>query len=330
VTPALRRLLARPETAAAAGALLVWLTFAIVAGQPFRSAEGTAAVLNAAAPLGILAVAVALLMIGGEFDLSVGSIVGITGMSIMLLTRHFGWSLWPALAFTIVLGAALGFANGYLVVRTGLPSFIVTLGTLFILRGLTIAVPRLLTRRTQLGGLDEVPGYATARLLFASEPAGSLSIAIVWWLLLAALATWVLLRTPWGNWIFGAGGNADAARRLGVPVPRVKVALFVVTALAATLVAIIQAVRFTGADALRGEQQEFRAIVAAVIGGNLLTGGYGSAPGAVLGTLIFGMVQQGIVITGIDADWFQVFLGGMLVVAVLVNNAIRRTVAEAS
>jgi simple sugar transport system permease protein len=117
---------------------------------------------------------------------------------------------------------------------------------------------------------------------------------------------------------------------MGVPVPRVKIALFVATALAASLVAILQAVRFTGADALRGEQQEFRAIVAAVIGGTLLTGGYGSAVGAVFGALIFGMVQQGIVITGIDADWFQVFLGGMLVVAVLVNNAIRRTVAEAS
>jgi simple sugar transport system permease protein len=321
-------LLARTELAALAGVVLVWLIFALLAGAPFRSMEGTAAILNAAAPLGILALAVALLMIGGEFDLSVGSIIGLAGMAILLLTRHYGWPLWPALGVTVLLCAALGFANGVIVVRTGLPSFVVTLGTLFILRGLTIAVPRVLTRRTQLGGLDDVAGYPSARMLFASEPVSGFSIAIIWWLGLAVLATWVLLRTPWGNWIFGAGGHADAARRMGVPVDRVKVALFVATAVAASLVAVLQAVRYTGADALRGEQQEFRAIVAAVIGGTLLTGGYGSAIGAVLGALIFGMVQQGIVITGIDADWFQVFLGVMLVIAVLVNHLIRRKVAE--
>jgi simple sugar transport system permease protein len=324
-----RWLLTRPELGAAAGAVLVWVVFALLAGAPFRSMQGAAAVLNAAAPLGVLSVAVALLMIGGEFDLSVGSMIGLAGMTILLLTRHFTWPLWPALVVAFALSMGIGFANGYLVVRTRLPSFIVTLGTLFILRGLTIAVPRMLTRRTQLGGLDEVGGYDTARLVFASTPMGTFSISIAWWLAAAGLATWILLRTRWGNWIFGAGGSADAARRMGVPVERVKIALFVVTAVAACLVATLQVVRFTGADALRGEQQEFRAIIAAVIGGTLLTGGYGSAVGAVLGALIFGMVQQGIVITGVDADWFQVFLGAMLVVAVLVNHTIRRAVTEA-
>jgi simple sugar transport system permease protein len=283
--------------------------------------------MNAAAPLGILSVAVALLMIGGEFDLSVGSIIGLAGMTMLLLTRHFGWPLWPAIGATFALSALVGLANGYLVVRTGLPSFLVTLGTLFILRGVTIAVPRLLTRRTQLGGLDEVAGYPFAEAIFASSPVRNYSIAIAWWLGLALIAHWVLVRTPWGNWIFGTGGSADAARRAGAPVNRVRIALFVTTALAACLVATTQAVRFTGADALRGEQQEFRAIIAVVIGGTLLTGGYGSVIGAVLGAFIFGMVQQGIVITGIDADWFQVFLGAMLVAAVLVNNAIRRAMA---
>jgi simple sugar transport system permease protein len=321
----LRAVVTRPELGAAA--LLVWLLFAAAAGAPFRSIEGTAAVLNAAAPLGILAVAVALLMIGGEFDLSIGSIVGLAGMTVMLLTRHFEWPLWPAVAVTVVLSLAIGFANGFLVVRTGLPSFIVTLGTLFVLRGLTIAVTRLLTRRTQLGGLDQASGYESARLLFASDPVGPFRVTLLWWLALAAVATWVLLRTRWGNWIFAAGGAPDAARKMGVPVSRVKIGLFMATALAACLVAILQAVRFNGADALRGEQQEFRAIIAVVIGGTLLTGGYGSAIGAVLGALIFGTVQQGIVITGVDADWFQVFLGAMLVIAVLFNNYIRGRVA---
>ncbi len=320
----MRRLLSRPELVALVGALTVWLFFAIVAGPPFRSAAGTASYLNAAAPLGILAVAVALLMIGGEFDLSVGSVIGAASMSIMLLTTHFGWTLWPAIVVTAALALAIGLGNGYLVVRTGLPSFIVTLGTLFIVRGLTIAVTRLLTGRTQLGGLDEVAGYGLAQAVFGSNPIGPFRVSIIWWVGLALLATWVLLRTRWGNWIFGAGGAPDAARNVGVPVARVKIGLFMMTALAACLVAILQAVRFTGADTLRGELQEFRAIIAVVIGGTLLTGGYGSAIGALFGALIFGMVRQGIVMTGVDADWFGVFLGAMLVTAVVFNNYIRK------
>src|SRR5690606_27728542 len=153
---------------------------------------------------------------------------------------------------------------------------------------------------------------------------GPVRISVLWWVVLTLLATWLLRRTRAGNWIYAAGGSAEAARNAGVPVRRVKVSLFVTTALAAALVGIMQAVRFTGADALRGEGQEFRAIIAAVIGGTLLTGGYGSAIGAAIGALIFGMVQQGIVMTGADADWFQVFLGAMLIGAVLVNDSLRR------
>ena len=322
-----RALLRRPELAAAAGALLTWAIFAVAAGGPFLSLAGTAAWLNAAAPLGILAVAVALLMIAGEFDLSVGSTIGAAGMLLMLLVAEAGWPLWPAIVATLLFCAVLGLANGWLVVRTGLPSFIVTLATLFVLRGLAIAVTRLATGRTQLGGIDTAPGFEAARAVFAAD-LGPFRVSILWWLALAAAATWVLVRTRAGNWIFAAGGGPEAARNLGVPVARVKVALFVTTALAAGLVAILQAVRFGGADALRGTGQEFTAIIAAVIGGTLLTGGYGSAVGAVFGAAIFGMVQQGIVLTGVDADWFQVILGGLLLIAVLFNEGARRGIAE--
>jgi simple sugar transport system permease protein len=323
-----RRLLATPEAGALAGAVLVWIFFALVAGPAFRSMEGTAAWMNAAAPLGILAVAVALLMIGGEFDLSVGSVIGVSGMTVMLLTVEAGWSLGPAIAAALLLGAAIGMANGLLVVRTGVPSFLVTLGTLFVLRGLTIAMSRAITGRTQIGGLAGVPGYDTWRPLLAGD-LGAFRIGILWWVALVLAATWLLRRTPAGNWIYAAGGGADAARSAGVPVARVKVALFVTTATTAALVGVMQAVRFTGADALRGEGQEFRAIIAVVIGGTLLTGGYGSAVGALLGAAIFGMVQQGIVITGADADWFQVFLGAMLIGAVLINDWTRRQAVRA-
>ena len=248
-------------------------------------------------------------------------------MVIALLNVEYGWPLWAAILMAIAFSLVAGFLNGLVVVWTRLPSFIVTLASLFIFRGLTIGITRLVTGRTQLGGID-VDAAPVVKGLFASE-IGQFSISIVWWLALAALATWVLLRTRVGNWIFGAGGAPDASRNLGVPVNRLKIGLFMTTAFAACLVAIIQVVKFTGADVLRGTGQEFVAIIAVVIGGTLLTGGYGSAIGAVFGALIFGMVRQGIVITGVNADWFQVFLGAMLIVAVLVNNYIRRKAAEA-
>lgn len=327
-TGVLRRLLARPELGAAAGAIVVWLFFALVAGdRGFLSLRGTVTYLEVAAELGILAVAVSLLMIGGEFDLSVGSIIGASGMLLTVLAAEYGWPLGLAFLAVLVFAIVAGLLNGYLVVRTGLPSFIVTLATLFVFRGATIGLTRLVTGRTQVGRLTAVEGYDGARALFASDIAVAgvdFPVSILWWLGLAALATWTLRRTPFGNWIYGVGGDAQAARNAGVPVRRVKVALFVGTALAAALVGVIQAVSFGGADVLRGELREFYAIIVVVIGGTLLSGGYGTAIGAVFGALIFGMVRQGIVFSGVDADWFQVFLGVMLLLAVLVNNWVRR------
>ncbi len=331
------RLLSRPELGAVVGAVLVWVFFAIVAyDNNFVSWATTAAIFNRAAPLGILAIAVALLMIGGEFDLSIGSIVGFAGMTIMVLSfpsdgGGFGWSLWPAILAALIVALAIGWFNGFLVITTKLPSFIITLATLFIFRGLTIALTRLRTNRTQLGNLDEVEGFALADTLFASQFeifGARFRVAILWWIGLALVATWVLLRTRQGNWIFGAGGDANAARSVGVPVNKVKIALFMTTAFAGFLVALIQAVQFTGADTLRGFQQEFEAIIAVVVGGTLLTGGYGSAIGALFGALIFAMVQQGIIITGVDGDWFQVFVGTVLVVAVIFNNFVRQKAAQ--
>lgn len=332
-TSALRRILIRPEMGAVAGAIVVWVYFAIVAGdRGFLSARGTASYLEVAAELGILAIAVSLLMIGGEFDLSIGSMIGAAGMIVALLTVQYGWAIGPALVVSLVFSMLIGAANGLLVLKTGLPSFIVTLATLFIVRGATIGLTRMITGRTQVGGLNEVPGYEQAQAIFASDiqiAGAGFPISIIWWLALAAIATWVLLRTPFGNWIFGVGGNQQAARNVGVPIVLVKVTLFMLTAGAAWLVAVIQVLNTRGADVLRGTQREFIAIIAVVIGGTLLTGGYGSAIGAVFGALIYGMVSQGVVYAGVDADWVQAFLGVMLLAAVLVNRYIRSQATEA-
>jgi simple sugar transport system permease protein len=238
------------------------------------------------------------------------------------LGLNFWWGIVTALAFAL----AIGFINGLVVVRTALPSFIVTLASLFIIRGVTVGITRLVTGRTQVGGLQDVPGFDSAAKIFASDLylfGAAFPISIVWWIIVAAISTWVLLRTQFGNWIFAVGGNPVAARMVGVPVDRVKILLFMNTALAAWLVAMIEVTSARSADVLRGEQREFYAIIAAVIGGVLLTGGYGTVAGAVLGALIYGMVRQGVVFAGIDADWVAAVLGAMLLAAVLVNRFVR-------
>ena len=324
----LRHALLRPEVGATVGALALWVYFAIVAGDSgFLSMRGTASYLEVSAELGILAIAVSLLMIGGEFDLSVGSVIGASGMIITILSVEYAFNVWLAALFALVAALIIGFINGMIVRWSRLPSFIITLATLFIIRGLTIAFTRMITNRTQVGGLDDAEGYQAAKRLFGSDiqlMGANFPISIVWWVALTLIATWVLMRTPFGNWIFGVGGNEQAARNTGVPVHRVKISLFMLTAAAAWLVSVIQVINSTGADVLRGTQQEFFAIIAAVIGGTLLTGGYGSAIGAAIGALIFGMVRQGIVYAGVDADWFQVFLGGMVLLAVLINQFVRK------
>ena len=325
----LRRLVARPELGAVAGAIAVWIFFAIVAGgSGWLTAKGTAAYLQVAAELGILAVPVSLLMIAGEFDLSIGTMIGASGMVIALLDAQYGFPIWFAIAMGAVFALVVGFLNGYLVVKTRLPSFIVTLGTFFILQGVTIGMSRALTGLTTIGNLDKASDFQSAQVIFGSKIGGLFNVSIAWWATVAIVATWVLLRTRFGNWIFGSGGNADGARNLGVPVSRVKILLFMSTALAGWLVATIEAVSFANSDVTRGLGREFQAIIAVVIGGTLLTGGYGSAIGAVFGALIFGMVQQGIVFAGIDSDWYFAFLGAMLILAVILNNFIRQRAGE--
>ncbi len=348
----LRKLMSRPELGAVGGFVLVLLFFAIVAGDTgLFSAMGTVNFLEVSAQLGIIAVAAALLMIGGEFDLSVGSMIGFAGIVVAIPAVEWGWPLWLSILLAFAVAVGVGWLNGTIVIRTGLPSFIVTLGGLFILRGLTIGLTRLITGRTQIPGLRRVAEGDWLAPLFSGKVAKGLMqwlgdmgwiavrpdgvplvsgipMSIVWWLAITAVATWVLLRTRLGNWIFACGGDPNAARNVGVPVARVKTGLFICTAVAATIFALVQTLSVGSADVLRGQLKEFEAIIAAVIGGCLLTGGYGSAVGATFGALIFGTVQMGIFYTGVNTDWFKVFLGVMMLVAVLFNNYVRRKATE--
>jgi simple sugar transport system permease protein len=354
---ALRRFLSRPEFGSISGAVLVFVLFGLVAGDSgMFSAEGIVNWGTVAGYLGVIAVGAALLMVAGEFDLSIGSMIGFAGMMLAIPALYWGWPLWLAAVFTFVLCAALGMLNGYLVVRTGLPSFIVTLAFYFILRGLSLALSTMLTGKTIVSSNEGVAlrDLATRDPLFstlfsghvltgffdamarwgwiaAKDNGSALAIGvpkvIVWWLLLTVIGGFVLAKTRRGNWILAVGGDASAAKNTGVPVARVKVSLFVVTALCSGLFAVLQVADAGSAAADRGLQKEFEAIIAAVIGGCLLSGGYGSVVGASIGALIFGVVQIGIGYTSIDNNWYRVFLGGMLLAAVVFNTYVRTRVA---
>ncbi|CAD5286289.1 ATPase [Bosea sp. 62] len=342
------RLMRRPELGAVAGLVLVTLFFGLTANPAMFTLAGLMTVLSPASQLGILAIAAALLMIGGEFDLSIGSMIAFSGLVFGALIVVGDLPLLAAIVATFVFAGLMGAVNGQIVIRTRLPSFIVTLAFLFILRGLSLVGLKWATGgSTQLRGIGDKAGAGIVRELFSGQaleglfawlaqanwiakfPNGTptvtgVPVGVLWFLAIAALATYVLLRTRFGNWIFAAGGDPNAARNSGVPVNMVKTTLFVLTACAATLVAILTVLDAGSTDARRGFQKEFEAIIAAVIGGCLLTGGYGSAIGAFFGAIIFGMVSIGLTYTSFDSDWFQVFLGGMLLLAVLFNNFIRR------
>jgi simple sugar transport system permease protein len=346
ITNAMRR----PELGAIAGLGLVTLFFFLTADRSMFTLSGAMTILAPASQLGILAIAAAMLMIGGEFDLSIGSMVAFAGLIFGMALTSYSLPLWLSIIVTLAFAAVMGALNGQIVIRTRLPSFIVTLAFLFILRGLTLVGLKWATGgSTQLRGIGEAAGEGPVRAMFSGAAfegvfawlaqhdvidkfdnglpkVTGVSVSIIWFILIAIAATWVLLRTRIGNWTFAAGGDANAARNSGVPVDRVKTGLFMLTAMAAALVAILTVLDAGSTDARRGFQKEFEAIIAAVIGGCLLTGGYGSAIGAFFGAVIFGMVSIGLTYTTFDSDWFQVFLGAMLLIAVLFNNFIRRKV----
>jgi simple sugar transport system permease protein len=327
ITKALRR----TEVGALLGAIAIFLLFtATDTTGNFAQLPGMAGWTDIAAPIGIVAIAVALLMIAGEFDLSAGVMVGTTGLVIGMLVSELGLNIWLAIVIAIIFAAGIGFVNGYLVVTTKLPSFIITLATFFILKGANFAYTMIVTGSVRVTGVEKADGYADAQAIFASTfkiGDQNFQISLLWWLFITILATFLLTRTKFGNWIFAAGGDANAARNAGVPVARTKIALFMGTAVAAALVGVIFVLRLKGMQAGQGVGQEFYYIIAAAVGGTLLTGGAGSAVGASIGAIIMGMAYIGIPFSLWNSDWTSTFLGVILFSAVMINTYIGRKAA---
>ena len=272
-----------------------------------------------------MACAVCLLMISGEVDLSSGVMTGSTGLLLGLLISEVGMGFWPALAIVIVFAVCIGLINGLLVTWTKLPSFIVTLATMFVLLGANSGVTQAITGQVRVGGIDEATGYTAAQWVFGSRLDASwpFTVSVGWWLLVIIVGTWVLQRTRQGNWIYAVGGDKNAARNVGVPVRRTKVSMFVTVSLAAALVGTINAVELTSVSAGQGTGYEFYYIIAAVVGGTLMTGGAGSVIGASLGALILGMTTLGIQYAGWDSTWRFTFFGLILFAAVMLNMWVR-------
>jgi simple sugar transport system permease protein len=319
------RALRRPELGALLAAVVVGVFFWSQNGLFFQLA-GIANWTDVASTIGIPAVVVALLMIGGEFDLSAGVMTGSAGLFMGIMATEVGMNIWLAIALTLVVAAGIGFTNGYLVMRTGLPSFIVTLATFFCLQGANLGVTKAITNTVSVGGIDTAAGYASAEKIFGGSfwSPYDFRITVLWWIAITIIATWVLTRTTVGNWIFGVGGDANAARNVGVPVKQVKIGLFMATSTVCALTGIMIALRLASTQAGQGVGDEFTYIIAAVVGGCVLTGGFGSAIGASLGATIVGMAFIGIQFSGWNTDWRFLFLGVILFIAVLVNTYIRK------
>jgi simple sugar transport system permease protein len=319
------RALRRPEIGAALAAIVVAIFF-WTQNSLFLKLDGIANWTDVASTIGIPAVAVALLMIGGEFDLSAGVMTGSAGLMMGILATELDMNVWLAIVLTLIAAGGVGFLNGYMVMTTKLPSFIVTLATFFILQGVNLGVTKAITNQVAVSNIDSAAGYDSANKIFGGSfwSPHDFRITVLWWIAVTALATWTLARTSVGNWIFGVGGDANAARNVGVPVARVKIGLFMTTSLVCALTGIMIALRLASTQAGQGVGDEFTFIIAAVVGGCVLTGGFGSAIGAALGALIVGMAFIGIQFSGWNTDWRFLFLGVILLVAVLVNNYIRK------
>ncbi|MEV2276027.1 ABC transporter permease [Nocardiopsis sp. NPDC049922] len=322
---ALRRFLTRPEVGSLVGAVIVFTVFFTIA-EPFRSAGAFTNILYASSTIGIMAVGVALLMIGGEFDLSAGVAVISSGLAASMFAWYFSLNVWVGILFALAVSLAIGFLNGWILVRTKLPSFLVTLSMFLMLQGLNIGITKLVLGTVSTRNISTMDGFDQARAIFASSftVAGvEVRVTVLWWMVFVGLATWVLMRTKVGNWIYAVGGNAESARAVGVPVAKVKIGLFMTVGFMAWFSGMHLLFMFNTVQSAEGVGNELLYIMAAVVGGCLLTGGYGTVIGAAIGAFIYGMTRQGIVLAGWDNNWVFFFVGAMLLLAVVVNGWVR-------
>ena len=314
-------LLRRPEAGALLGLVAVLIFFGIFGGVTFLKIAGMSSWLNVAANLGIIAIPVGLLMIAGELDISVGAMVPFGGMTVAIISSTLGMSIWIAIAVTLAFGVIVGLINGYLVNNTAVPSLIVTLGSLFAVQGIVLGLTVLITKSTNVALKTEGP----AKAIFGDFIlGGQLQAMVGWWIVVTALYIFFVHYSRYGNWIFAMGGDKASARNAGIPTERMTTLLFVLSSTSAAFVGMCQAMQFNSAQVAGGQSFIFNSIISVVVGGVLLTGGFGSVVGIFFGTVTFAIVNQGIYYTDFDRNWSSLIIGVLLLVAVLMNNTFRK------
>ncbi|MBX4864792.1 ABC transporter permease [Rhizobium sophorae] len=313
-------LLRRPEAGAFLGLVGVLVFFVVFGSTKFLEPAGAASWLNVAANLGIIALPIGLLMIAGDLDISIGAMIPAGSMTVAVLSGYYDLPIWVGMLGALAFGLIVGLVNGYLVVHTAVPSLIVTLGTLFAVQGLMLGTSVLVTGTTSVA-LTAAPW---AKFLFGQFLAGSFQVIILWWVAITAIFIFFIHFSPYGNWIFAMGGDKVSARNAGIPTTRLTMVLFVLSAMSASFVGMCQAILFNSAQVSGGMTFIFNSIISVVVGGVLLTGGFGSVIGIFFGTITFAVVNQGIYFTTFDRNWSSLIIGVMLLVAVLMNNTFRQ------
>ena len=319
------RFFRRPEAGAILSLLTVVLFFVLFGGVQIDKFASAASWINFAANLGIVAIPVGMLMIAGELDISIGAMIPAGSMSVAIVSGHFGLPIAVGMGVALGVGVLVGLVNGLLAVRTSVPSLIITLGTLVAMQGIVLSSSVLIT------GNASVPLNAPdwAKYVFGQLLAGSYQVIIVWWLALTALFVLIIHHTKYGNWIFAMGGDKVSARNAGIPTHGLTIAMFVLSSTSATFVGMCGAILFNSAQVSGGMNYIFNAVVSVVVGGVLLTGGFGSIIGIFIGTITFAIVSQGIYFTSIDRNWSSLVIGLMLLFAVLLNNHFRNLAMRA-
>lgn len=308
--------LEKPELAGVALLVVLAIVFQVRSDSIFLSPDNLRGVLGLLPEVGLIAIGVTILMICGEFDLSVGSVFALVPMSIAIMLNA-GVPFFPAVLLGLLIAAAVGFVNGYVTVKFSIPSFITTLGMLFMARSMTVVIS---------GGfpplLPEVPGWIFTQYV---GPGGLIRMSFIWFVGIAILATILLSLTNFGNWIRSTGGFLEAAASMGIPVDRVKIACFMLCSVLAGFAGLIQVLRLNSPLPSIGIGLELQAVAAAVIGGTALTGGIGTVLGGIVGALLIRIIDNGLVLSQVNANWFQFAIGFLTILAVAGNAWLRRT-----
>ncbi|MEQ9688180.1 MAG: ABC transporter permease [Bauldia litoralis] len=311
--PIVKALLSRPEISALVMLILVIIGFAIYAPN-FTSYGNIRVTLFAFPELGIVVLGVGILMIAGEFDLSVGSVFALAPMIMVLATGRWGFDPYLGIAAGLGVALAVGYINGWITITFSIPSFVTTLGMMFMVRSIAVVLS---------GGFPPPFPSELSTGLFVSD-LGLFRSSMIWFVAFAIILGVMLHRTNLGNWIFATGGQQQASADMGIDTRRVKIFCFMLCSFLAGFAGMITTFRLRSAIPSLGEGLELQAIAAAVIGGTALTGGIGSMIGFIVGTALIRVIDNGLVMGRIDASWFRFAIGALTIFAVILNIWLRR------